>query len=107
MSGCVVAEQPMSLAHLAAENERPEAAVALLNDATFGFMGITSRIMVDAGLIGRVELADAVEIRARSPGSDDHNVLLLTFSRALRMNLPGGRFDVIDGGRSGIDPDRA
>ena len=96
---------PNSSPDLGAESERLEAAIALLNDAAFGFMGIISRVVVQGGLVSRVELADAVERRAGSPAADDHNILLLTFSRALRMNLPGGRFDVIDGGRSGIDPD--
>lgn len=100
-----MSEQPASLEDFRLENQRLEAAIALLNDAAFGVMGIVSRVIVEAGLISRRELADAVEKRAGLPESGDHNLLLLTFSRSLRMNLPGGRFDVIDGGRSGIDPE--
>ena len=77
------------------------------NDAAFGIAGILTRLVVSAGLISREALADAVENRAGLPDASDHNPLLLAFGRALRMNLPGGRFDVIDGGKSEIDPDNA
>lgn len=76
-----------------------------VNDAFFGFAGIVGRAIVDAGIIGRDELADALENRAGQPGREDHNAGLRVFARAVRMNLPGGRFEIIEGGRTDdLDP---
>ena len=90
---------------LRAEVQRLEAALLVINDAAFGIAGILSRAIVDADVLGRDELADLIERRAGAPGRDDHNAPLLAFARAVRMNFPGGRFEVIDGGRSPeVDP---
>ena len=76
------------------------------NDAAFALAGIIGRVLVDAGAISREEFADAIEHRAGAPATEEHNRLLLAFARAVRMNFPGGRFDVIEGGQGGsVDPD--
>lgn len=82
-----------------------ERGIIMANDAAFGIAGIVCRILVEAQAIGREQLADAIEVRAGCEDSADFNPALQVFARALRMNLPGGRFGVIDGGRSGdLDP---
>lgn len=75
-----------------------------VNDAMFGLAGILCRIVVDGGLVTKDELAAMVMARAGSHEDPDHRPTLVAFARALRMNLPGGRFDVIEGGRSSVDP---
>ncbi|MBT2187207.1 hypothetical protein [Sphingobium nicotianae] len=77
-----------------------EQVVVATNDAACGLSGILFRVAVDSGLISREALSDAIEARAGSIGSDDHNPILLAFARAIRMNFPGGRFEVIEGGQS-------
>ena len=100
-----MANDEADVAKVAADNEGLEAAIALLNDAVFGLAGIFSRALVEADVIGREKLADLIEHRAGNVGADDHNELLFAFARAVRMNLPGGRFEVIEGGRSSkLDP---
>lgn len=76
------------------------------NDAAFALGGIIGRVLVDAGAISREEFAEAIEHRAGNPTSEDHNRLLSAFARAVRMNFPGGRFEVIEGGQGGsVDHD--
>jgi hypothetical protein len=76
------------------------------NDASFALAGIVARILVEAGAVDRETLAGAIEERAGPIEAEDHNILLRTFARAVRMNFPGGRFDVIAGGKSlFVDPD--
>jgi hypothetical protein len=94
------------VAQLKQEVERLQSLLLLANDAAFGLAGIFARAIVDAGLISRSELADSIERRAGLPDADDHNSLLPAFAKAIRMNFPGGRFDVITGGRpSEVDPE--
>lgn len=83
---------------LRAKVEELEAACLMASDAAFQVAGILSRIIVEAGLAHREDLADAIERSARPVDTADHNPALLAFGRAIRMNFPGGRFDVIDGG---------
>jgi len=76
------------------------------NDAAFALAGIIGRVLVDAGAISREEFAEAIEHKAGNPTSEDHNRLLSAFARAVRMNFPGGRFEVIEGGQGGsVDHD--
>lgn len=77
------------------------------NDAAFALAGIVGRVLVDAGAISRQELAEAIEHKAGDPDTEDCNPLLAAFARAVRMNFPGGRFDLIEGGASEVDPDQA
>lgn len=77
------------------------------NDAAFALAGIIGRILVDAGAVSRQDLVDAIEQKAGSSGAEDYNPLLAAFARAVRMNFPGGRFDLIEGGVTEVDPDRA
>jgi hypothetical protein len=91
---------PGSVEALQAEVDRLSGLVVAVNDALFGLSGIIARAVVETGLIGRAELADTIEQRAGLPETDDHNPLLLAFARSIRMNFPGGSFDVIDGGRT-------
>lgn len=91
---------PASVEALQAEVDRLSALVVAVNDALFGLSGILARAVVETGLIGRAELADTIEQRAGLQETDDHNPLLLAFARSIRMNFPGGSFDVIDGGRT-------
>ena len=94
-------------ADLRARVERLESDLFLANDAAFGLAGIVCRAIVDAGIISRADLAIAIEQRAGLIGHDDRNELLATFARAVRMNFPGGSFDVIECGRpEKVDPDR-
>lgn len=89
-----------SVEELRAEVDRLSALVVAVNDALFGLSGILARAVVDTGLIGRSELADTIEHRAGPQEAVDHNPLLLAFARSIRMNFPGGSFDVIDGGKT-------
>jgi len=83
-----------------------ERVVVLSNDAMCALTHILFRMVVDAGLATRDEVADAIAERAAPVDRDDHNPILFAYSRAIRMNLPGGRFGVIEGGRSApIDPE--
>lgn len=83
-----------------------ERVVVLSNDAMCALTHILFRMVVDAGLATRDEVADAIADRAAPVDRDDHNPILLAFARSIRMNLPGGRFEVIEGGRSTpIDPE--
>ena len=91
---------PGSVEGLRAEVDRLSSLVVAVNDAVFGLSGILTRAVVDTGLIGRSELADTIEHRAGPKEAADHNPLLLAFARAIRMNFPGGSFDVIDGGKT-------
>lgn len=77
------------------------------NDAAFALAGIIGRVLVDGGAIGRQEFAEAIDRKAGDPGTEDHNPLLTAFARAVRMNFPGGRFDVIEGGATEVDTDRS
>jgi hypothetical protein len=77
------------------------------NDATFVLAGILGRVLVDAGAISRQEFAEAIERKAGDPDTEDYNALLAAFARAVRMNFPGGRFDLIEGGATKVDPDPA
>jgi hypothetical protein len=93
-------------AALRAEVERLSSALFLANDATFALAGIIGRLIVDAGIADRDELSHMIEQRAGDPISKDYNPLLMAFARAVRMNFPGGSFDVIDGGLCRpVDPD--
>jgi hypothetical protein len=83
-----------------AKLEELEGSILSVNEALFRIVGVFARVIVDAGLLSKDELAAMIEDRAGHPGYDDHLPTLVTFARAIRMNLPGGRFDVIDGGRS-------
>lgn len=94
-------DQSETIAELRGDVRRLEELVLAVNDAHFCLAGILGRVVVDTGLIDRDALADAIEIRAGSPDNGDHNRLLLTFARAVRMNFPGGSFEVIDGGKPG------
>jgi hypothetical protein len=87
------------IADLKAEVKQLGDALAMTGDALFGIAGIVSRVLVDAGQVSREALAEAFEVRAGQSGSDDFNPALLAFARAVRMNFPGGRFEVIDDGR--------
>ena len=91
---------PPSVDSLQAEVDRLSAMLVTVNDALFGMSGILARVIVDAGLSERSELAEAIEKRAGPIEALDHNPLLHTFSRAVRMNYPGGGFDIIEGGRT-------
>ena len=96
----------VDLANLQAKFVELERVVVLSNDAMCALTQILFRMVVDAGLATRAEVADAIADRAAPVDRDDHNPILLAFSRAVRMNLPGGRFEVIEGGRStSIDPE--
>jgi hypothetical protein len=88
------------LAALRAEVERLSDALVLANDAAFALAGIIGIAIVDAGIISRTEMAASIERRAGALNSPDHNPLLMAFARAVRMNFPGGKFEVIDGGLS-------
>lgn len=77
-----------------------ERLVLATNDAACGLSGILFRVAVESGLISREALSNAIEARAGSVESADHNPILGAFARAVRMNFPGGRFDVIEGGQS-------
>lgn len=82
-----------------------EKVLLLSNDAMCTLTGMLCQIVVAGGLVGREELSQAIEVRASPLDQDDHNPILLAFARMIRMNLPGGRFDVIQGGRpDDIDP---
>lgn len=94
------------IAALHAKFDELERVVVLSNDAMCALTHILFRMVVDAGLATRDEVADAIAERAAPIDRDDHNPILFAFSRAIRMNLPGGRFDMIEGGRSApIDPE--
>jgi hypothetical protein len=91
---------------LLAEVKRLSAALVLANDATFALAGIIGRVIVEAGIVSREELSEAIERRAGEPNAEDYNPLLTAFARAVRMNFPGGTFDVVDGGMTRpVDPD--
>jgi hypothetical protein len=81
-----------------AEIERLSDALVLANDAAFALAGIIGIAIVDAGIVNRDDLSAAIEHRAGRLDSPDHNPLLMAFARAVRMNFPGGRFEVIEGG---------
>lgn len=79
--------------------------MVLVNDALLSLAGILGRAIVDAGVTTRSELADAIEHKAGPADLEGHNPLLLVFSRAVRMNFPGGTFDVVEGGKPReVDP---
>ncbi|HEX7857677.1 MAG TPA: hypothetical protein VF503_28710 [Sphingobium sp.] len=99
-------ENDSALTALRAKVEELERLILLSNDAMCALTGMLGRIVVDAGLVTRDELADAIAERAAPVDRDDHNPILMAFGRAVRMNFPGGRFDVIEGGReTSIDPE--
>jgi hypothetical protein len=75
-----------------------------VNDALFGLAGILCRIIVDGGLVTREDLAAMILARAGGEDDPDHRPAMVAFARSIRMNLPGGRFDVIEGGGSEVDP---
>ena len=100
-----MADESETIEALRTDIRQLESLVLAVNDAVFGFAGIISRTIVDAGITTRVELADAIQQRAGSVDDDDHNRLLLAFSRAVRMNFPGGSFEVVEGGKPPeVDP---
>jgi hypothetical protein len=76
---------------LKAELARVSDLLVLTNDAALGLSGILGRVIVEAGLVGRSDLADAIEHHAGPTEAANHNPLLLAFARAVRMNFPGGR----------------
>lgn len=86
-----------------AEMEELRAHLVGVNDAMFGLVGILCRIIVDGGLVSKDDLAAMIMTRAGRENDPDHRPTLVAFARAIRMNLPGGRFDVIEGGRSAVD----
>lgn len=85
---------------LKAEVKRLGDLVLLVNDASFIMAGLLSRVAVNAGITTREALADEIEHRAGAREMEDHNPLLLAFARAVRMNFPGGSFEVIEGGKA-------
>ena len=78
--------------------EELESGLLSVNDALFQLVGILSRIVVDGGLVSKDELAAMIESKAGREGYEGYLPTLVALSRAVRMNLPGGRFDVIEGG---------
>jgi hypothetical protein len=90
-------EMVAEIAALRRDQAALEQAIVMANDAAFGIAGIVCRFLVEEKLIDRAALADVVMARA---GSADFNPALGAFARSLRMNLPGGRFELIAGGKS-------
>lgn len=87
-----------------AKIEELEGHIVGVNDAMFGLAGILCRVIVEGGLVTKDDLAAMILARAGRDDDPDHRPTLVAFARAIRMNLPGGRFDVIDGGKSEVDP---
>jgi hypothetical protein len=87
-----------SLEAVDAKLEELENSLLSMNDALFQLVGILSRIIVEGGLVSKDELAAMIESKAGREGYEGYLPTLVAFSRAVRMNLPGGRFDVIEGG---------
>lgn len=101
-----MSDQADQITALMADVERLETLLIATNDACFVLAGILSRAMVDVGIVQRGELADTIEASAGPVDAETHNRLLRTFARSVRMNFPGGRFEVIEGGRAvEVDPD--
>lgn len=95
------------MAQLEAKVAELERILLLSNDAMCALTGLLCRIVVEGDLVSLQQIADAIIERAAPVERDDHNPILLAFGRAMQMNLPGGRFDVIEGGgSSSIDPSK-
>ena len=80
-------------------NDRPLTAVEVAlelhknnTDQIFHIASIFAGLLVSKGVLTKDELADAFE------GSELET--LHSFGRTIRMNFPGGRFEVIEGGKS-------
>jgi len=91
-------------ARLEADIDELKAELIGVNDVMFGLAGILCRIIVEGGLATKDDLAAMIAARAGRQDDPDYRPTLVAFARAIRMNLPGGRFDIIEGGRSGVDP---
>src|SRR5205823_553551 len=81
-------------ARLRADIDELKAELIGVNDAMFGLAGILCRIIVEGGLATKDDLAAMITARAGRQDDPDHRPTLVAFARAIRMNLPGGRFDI-------------